>query len=129
MSNFALIKIEAVKGRQKFYKLVKDGICEFDEFEAEARRNFNSEMNTIYRRFNSISLGRRLPLTQNRILDGGIKNVTECEVKSKHLRIYYFIDKFNGNIVILGGYKKNQKRDIKHFENIVKTFIENKGNQ
>lgn len=33
MPTFALQKIEAIKGKQEFDKLVVDGKCPFDEFE------------------------------------------------------------------------------------------------
>ena len=33
MSTFALERIEAVVGRQRFDKLFVDGVCPFDEFE------------------------------------------------------------------------------------------------
>jgi hypothetical protein len=48
MSNFALKEIKDVKGKQKFYKLLKDNVCEFDIFESEASLNYDSEVNRIY---------------------------------------------------------------------------------
>ncbi len=124
MNKFALIRIETVKGKLKFFKLQKDENCEFDVFEIEARRNYNSEINSIYHRMNVLASGRRLPEKQYRILNSNVTLVTECEIKTKHLRVYYFIDKENGNIVITGGYKTSQKKDLNHFRNTINQYLE-----
>lgn len=129
MSKFALIKIEAVKGKLSFFKLQKDGNCKFNDFENEARQNYNSEINSIYHRLNVLASGRRLPEKQFRILNSNDTNVTECEIKTKHLRVYYFIDKGNGNIIITGGYKTNQKKDLNHFRNTIKQYLEYRRNE
>ena len=129
MSKFALIKIEAVKGKLSFFKLQKDGNCKFNDFENEARQNYNSEINSIYHRLNVLASGRRLPEKQFRILNSNDTNVTECEIKTKHLRVYYFIDKENGNIIITGGYKTNQKKDLNHFRNTIKQYLEYRRNE
>ena len=123
MSKFALLEIDTVKGNRKFFKLIKNDVCEFDEFECEARVNYNSEMNTIYHRMDLLSRGEKLPKKQFRILKGGIKNLTKCEIKTSNLRVYYFIEKKSGNIVITGGYKKSQEKDIKYFNNIIKEYL------
>jgi hypothetical protein len=126
MSKFALIEIEAVKGKQKFYKLEKDGVCEFDIFETEARKFYNSQINSIYHRMDALAQGKRLPIQQFRVLKGGLENITECELKTKNLRVYYFIDKANGSIVITGGYKKEQKKDINRFRGVINKYLESK---
>ncbi len=127
MSKFALIEIDAVKGEVKFYKLVKGSVCEFEEFEDEARKNYDKEMNTIYHRMDLLSRKEKLPEKQFRVLKGGLKNITECEIKTRNLRVYYFIDRMEGNVVVTGGCKKSQKKDIGHFRNIVVEYLESKG--
>lgn len=124
MSKFALINIEAIKGKLNFFKLQKDYKCEFDDFENEARQNYNSEINSVYHRLNVLASGRRLPEKQFRILNNKETIVTECEIKTKHLRVYYFIDKENGNIVITGGYKTSQKKDLNHFRKTINQYLE-----
>ncbi len=44
------------------------------------------------------------------------------EFRSKHLRVYVLLLE-NGKIVILGGYKVTQKKDIVKFKAIVKEYI------
>ena len=48
MSIFALQKIEAIKGKQEFDKLVVDGKCPFDEFENSLESQYKSELAGIY---------------------------------------------------------------------------------
>ncbi len=124
MSKFALIRIEAVKGKLIFFKLQKDENCEFDVFEIKARQNYKTEINSIYHKLNVLASGRRLPEKQFRILNSKETFVTECEIKTKHLRLYYFIDKENGNIVITGGYKTSQKKDLNHFRKTINQYLE-----
>jgi hypothetical protein len=126
MSKFALTEITTVKGKQKFYKLIKDGTCEFDKFEEEAVKNYPKELNSLYHRMDEISRGELLPETQKRKIKGKIKSISEYEVKTKNLRVYYFIEKNTGNIVIIGGYKKNQIKDISRSEIIIKSYLENR---
>jgi hypothetical protein len=128
MSKFALIEIEAVNGKQKFLKLLKDEKCEFDDFELEASKNFKLEMNSLYHRMDLFSMGEKLPITQFRILKGSNKVFTECEIKTKHLRVYFIIDNSIRNIVIIGGYKTKQIKDINHFRNIIGEYIKFKDN-
>ncbi len=126
MSKFALLKIDTVKGDRKFSKLEIDGYCEFDDYEVNVRVNYDSQMNSIYHRMDSLSRGEKLPPKQFRILKGGLKNVTECEIKTDNLRVYYYIDKKDGNIIIIGGYKKGQEKDINRFRGIIKRYHETK---
>ena len=50
MPKFALKKIEAVVGKQDFYKLVRDDVCFFDDFEQEVQKNkkHKNELGSIY---------------------------------------------------------------------------------
>ncbi len=48
MNTFAIKEIEAVKGNQAFYKLLKNNTCFFDEFEIELlKTQHESEIPTI----------------------------------------------------------------------------------
>lgn len=127
MSKFALVHIDTVKGGREFFKLEKDGVSEFDVFETEARCQYDSEMNSIYHRMVLVARGEQMPKTQYRQLKDGLKNVTEFEIKTKHLRVYCIIDVNSGNLVITGGHKTDQKRDIRHFRNIAAEYLESKG--
>ena len=48
MANFEIRNIDAVKGKQKFYKLIKDGTCQIDEFENDLEEVYKPELKTIY---------------------------------------------------------------------------------
>ena len=123
MKTFSLIEIGAVKGKQKFYKLIKDGFCEFDNFESTALINYNSEIKRMYSLMNKVAELQSLPLTMFRDITPKKENVKEYEIKTKHLRVYLFHENNTGKIVAVGGFKNTQKGDIKHFREIKKTYL------
>ena len=49
--------------------------------------------------------------------------VKEYEFKSKHLRVYA-IQQINGKIIVLGGFKNNQKEDINKFRSLKKQYLD-----
>lgn len=116
MSNFALIEIEGIEGKQKFYKLEKDGICEFDVFydKIKAQKRYYPELLTIIDKMDYVSNLGRLPKTKFRPLTPKKEQVKEYEFKTKHLRVYAIHEEKTGKVIISGGYKKDQKKDIKH---------------
>jgi hypothetical protein len=50
MPVFELEKIDVIIGKQEFYKLLKDSICEFEEFvtQIKAEGSFDKEIMKIY---------------------------------------------------------------------------------
>ena len=70
-----------------------------------------------------ISNGKSLPAKHFKDITPDKEKVKEYEFKTKHLRIYT-IKKKNGKIIILGGFKSNQKKDINKFRAIKKRYIE-----
>ena len=46
----------------------------------------------------------------------------QYEFKTKNLRVYAFHDKSNGRIIVLGGKKGTQKKDIKRFRLILENY-------
>ena len=63
-----------------------------------------------------------LPKTKFRDVTPKGEKIKEYEFKSKHLRIYA-IQKTNGKIVILGGYKNNQDKDFLRFRSLKKQLL------
>lgn len=124
MCIFATEIIESVKGWQVFEKLLVDGVCLLDDFENEIKGNpqYVSEFRTICSYMDFVANGRSLPQTKFREIKGGKFSVKRYEIKSKHLRVYAFSQP-GGKIVVLGGYKKNQEADIRHFNSLVKEYI------
>ncbi|MFC2131044.1 hypothetical protein ACFLSQ_06380 [Bacteroidota bacterium] len=125
MPIFALEKIEAVKGNQDFYKLFIDGNCEFDDFEEEAKVNYRSEINSVYTYMELVA--KLITVSPRKFKDITPKkeNVKEYEFKTKHLRIYA-IKEPGGKLVICGGYKNTQPRDIRHFREVKKQYLKSK---
>lgn len=122
MPKFALEKIEAIKGKQEFDKLIVDGKCPFDEFEEGLETQYKSELKGIYNSMQSIADLRTLPRKKFHFYDGGENGVREFEFKSKNLRVYG-ITKPNGKIVITGGTKANQDKDSSIFRRLKNQYI------
>ncbi|GET27097.1 hypothetical protein [Prolixibacter sp. NT017] len=126
MESFTLKQIDEIEGKQKIYKLEIDDKCLFDDFEdeIEKRGQYSDELATIYAHIEDFANNKTLPQTKFRILNKGVKNdkIKEYEFKSKHLRIYG-IKAPSGQIIIMGGYKKTQKKDINRLKNIKAIYI------
>ena len=124
MSNFALKNIDAVCGRQKFDKLIIDDKCLLDSFIENLEDKYLSEMDSMYAYMQWVADSKPLPYAKFHLLDRNkAEGYTEYEFKTKHLRIYA-ISQFNGKIIILGGYKNNQDKDLITFRSIVKRYIQ-----
>jgi len=126
MSKFSLISIDAIKGKIKFFKLVKDGKCEFDEFETEARKNFSNELFKIFAYMDRVSNLMSMSSDKFRDITQKREKVKEYEFKTRHLRVYVIKEEQSGNIIICGGYKNTQERDIKHFRELKKEYLKSK---
>ena len=128
MSIFALKLIEQVKGKIKFYKLERDKKCEFDEFcnLLEGKKE-ESKLRAIFAIMDSVSNLNRLPKIKFRELEGRSPDdkIKEYEIKKKPYRVYLFKDS-EGNIVVFGSIKGNQKRDIKRFRAIKIEYLKSK---
>jgi len=128
MSIFVLKRIEQIKGRISFFKLIIDNRCEFDEFcELLKRRKEDSKLRSIFGIMESVANLNRLPETKFRELKGrpAGDNVKEYEIKKKPYRIYLFKDDA-GNIIVFGSSKKLQKKDIKRLRQIKNEYLKSK---
>jgi len=125
---FALQEITEIKGRLKFFKLLTDGTCEYDEFEKKIETNGNlvSELITIVTRMHELADLKTLPENKYRNITPKKENNKEYEIKTKHLRVYLFHDRNTGHIIVCGGVKGTQRSDIKHFRNIKKEYFKQK---
>ena len=123
MTTFVLRKLDAVVGRQQFFELVA-GNSQFDSFceEIRERKQYYSELLKIFTLMDLVSQLKMLPKTKFRDITPKNETVKEYEFKSKHLRIYA-IQKTNGKIVILGGYKNNQNKDFLRFRSLKKQLL------
>lgn len=128
MHTFALNEITEIKGKLKFFKLLVDGTCEYDEFEKKIinEGNLKTELTTIITRMHEIADLKLLPKSKFRDITPKKDNIKEYEIKTKHLRVYLFHEKYTGRLIVCGGKKGTQQADIKHFRNIKKEYLEQK---
>ena len=125
MSNYSLNEIEGIEGKQSIYKLHIDELCMFDEFEEEIEKKgqYEEELYAIYSLMEDVADNKLLPKEKFRDITINKKEkFKEYEFKSKHLRVYA-IKAPDGKVVIMGGYKNRQKKDIKKFRSIKNKYI------
>lgn len=126
MPKFELEKINAIIGKQIFYKLLKDGICEFDEFVSQIKSegNFDKEIKKVYALMQQVSELKTLPQEKFKELKYSKSDGKEYEIKTKHLRVYLFHQENTGKIIVIGGKKTTQDQDIAHFRETKKMYFE-----
>lgn len=127
MYTFALQRIEAIKGKQEFVKLVVDGKCPFDEFESSLEQQYKPEIESIYSYMQDVADLKLLPENKFHFYDKDKKQklkdgVREFEFKSRHLRVYG-ITKPNGKIIITGGTKAKQKIEQNYFRKLKNQYL------
>jgi len=124
MSKFVLHKISAIKGIQEFSQLEINGEKQLDKFESELNdTTYASEFKQILVYMEYLANNNPLPKTKFRELKGNKDKIKEYEFKSKHLRLYA-IAQPGGKIVILGGFKNDQSKDIARFRAVKKQYLE-----
>lgn len=128
MPNFALRKIDAIKGKQEFDKLIVDERCPFDDFETSLEEQYKSELVGIYHYMQDVADLKSVPDNKFHFYDRNKKQkrkegVREFEFKSKHLRVYG-ITKPNGKIVVTGGTKAKQETDQSEFRRLKNLYLE-----
>lgn len=125
MQAYTTIVMEEIRGSKcVFSKLVKDNRCFFDEFENEITKNndLKKEFARILALMERHAEGHQLPSTKfNNIKDGKYHGIF-WEFKAKHLRVYTVCIE-NGKVVVIGGTKNTQEKDIFRFKQIAKEFI------
>lgn len=126
MEFYSLKKIDEIEGKQRIFKLLIDENCLFEEFENEIEDigQYEEELASIFAHIEDFSNHVLLPSSKFRILNKGNKKdkIKEYEFKSKHLRVYG-IKAPTGQIIILGGCKTTQKKDINRLKRIKTGYI------
>ncbi len=125
MSRFALKQIDEIVGRFKIFKLFVNNRCEYDEFERqiETEGSYSSELVTIQTRLQEIADGKLLPKEKFRDITPKKELIKEYEIKTRHLRVYLFHEENTGKVVVCGGKKTTQQKDIDHFRRIKKEYL------
>ncbi len=129
MHKYDEIIFELVENEEyAFYKLVIDGKCQFEEFSEEVEKNKQDKksLNSIISLMVSFSRGIMLPRAKfNHIKLPNINNV--FEFKKDKLRVYV-LKETDDMLIILGGYKAEQKKDIAKLQTIVKDYNNQRNN-
>ena len=124
MNKFAVEEFEIIKGHVSFYKLKVNNTCPIDEFWEEIKRqgHLSKQLNNAVAIMERVA--QNLPVPPNKYKSITTKGdpCNEYEVKTKDLRIYLFRNS-DGAIVVYGGKKSTQRRDINHFKNTVKEYF------
>lgn len=128
MPNFELIRLDLDCKLYPFYKLVKNGRCELDDFEANLESNQLDDLERIYTIMEEVgSSPNLLPKTMFRPLKN--KHPDAFEVKSGNLRVYGMHLKKTGKIIVLCGNKGSQAEDLNTLPKRIKEFINHLKNQ
>lgn len=123
MTKYSLVRIEQVRGKQVFDKLVVNGVAPFDTFVSQLDEKYRSELRTIYAHMQFVADLKALPKTKFHPYSDGKDGVREYEFKSKHLRVYA-IEQAGGQIIIIGGFKSNQRKDQVEFRRLKNGYLQ-----
>ena len=125
MNKFALKYIDEIVGRLKIFKLLVNNRCEYDEFERqiETESSYKSELIRIQTRLQEIADCKLLPKEKFRNITPKKELVKEYEIKTRHLRVYLFHEEETGRVIVCGGKKITQQKDINHFRRIKKEYL------
>ena len=125
MSTFVVKQIEDFETNQKVNKLIRNGKCILDDFikDINSDKTLAAEIGDLYAIIEDVANEKRVPKTKYRNLHLTKKlKFNPYEAKSKHLRLYLFHDKENGQIIVLGGKKGTQLKDLSKFEKIIQEY-------
>jgi len=131
MPNFEIQRVEKFDTQKPIFKLIRNGKCSYDSFISSIKedKNLNPELGDIYAILKHVADNATpfLPKQKYRKLKLSNKiKYAGYEAKSKHLRLYLFVDKDTGMILVLGGKKGDQDEDIESLERIIKEYSQNK---
>lgn len=106
------------------HELCENGDSLFEKFFEENMNVYKAELASIIRIIEETSNLRRYPNTKFREIKDHDLLCKLYEAKSKHLRVYLFHEENTGRIIVSGGLKRDQNRDlriiikkIKHYYN------------
>lgn len=106
------------------YELCKNDESLFESFFEEIEENGNllSNMVRAIRIIEDTSNLMRRPKTQFRTILGHSLNCKIYEAKAGLIRIYLFHEEKTGRVIVTGGLKGNQKKEIKSIIKIIKEY-------
>jgi hypothetical protein len=106
------------------YELYKNGESLFEPFvdEIEKDGHLFDKLAGALRIIEATANLNRYPKTKFRALKGHGLNCKVYEAKSDIIRIYLFHEEKTGRVIITGGLKDNQAKDIKSIFKIIKEY-------
>lgn len=122
MVRFAIEHIQEFDTIVPVNKLIRNGKSLMDEFVTAIKKdkNLSQELGDIFAIIEDVANQKRLPLTRYRKIVVPKKfKFKPYEAKSKHLRFYLFHDNETGQVIVMGGKKSDQKRDIENLKTII----------
>jgi putative component of toxin-antitoxin plasmid stabilization module len=128
MLNFVIHHIGEIPGRIKIFKLQVDGLIPYDVFEEAIKRdgNFEKELINVQAILKQYAEMKGLPDKKFKPLQGCTDAYTEFEIKTKNLRVYLFKEEKTGSIIVCGGKKNTQRKDISEFLRLKRGYIKSK---
>lgn len=105
-----------------------DGKVLYPTFEEAMRKaGKRKELDILAARFESLALGDSLPPNAIKPIKGrpSDDDWEEFELRNKSLRVYLFVKPPNGNIIVMGEYKKgakDQRKTISEFQQLKQAF-------
>ncbi|MBW3128871.1 hypothetical protein [Hymenobacter profundi] len=131
---FEVERLTQIQGKVTFYKLLKDDVCFFDEFQQQIKDDGNhvSELISAFSLMDQVAKLRHLPGTKYHPLgesftytsNGKACRARNHEIKTKNLRVYLcHLDDPAGKVVVMAGHKNTQAADIAAFENLVLQYL------
>lgn len=142
MSKFVIKNIKSVCGKQVFKQLVivennvdikklqqdidenkSDVTGVFDDYENSLEDIYKSSLNGIITIMNLVADLQSVPVQKLRDVTPKKELVKEFEFKYGDLRVYA-IKIPNGKLILLGGYKNNQKPDFAKFRSLKGQYLE-----
>lgn len=130
MKRFSLSLSPYIKSttRISVYELNKNGKSLFKLFVDEIEKDdyLFDKLAGVLRIIEETSNLKRYPKTKFRELKGHNLNCKVYEAKSNIIRVYLFHEEKTGRVIISGGLKDNQDKDIKSILKIVKEYNDEK---
>lgn len=103
-----------------FYKMEIDGECPFDKFTEDVERVAidKKHLVSIYAMMDTFNPNLRYPKTKLNHINSNIRGDI-YEFKKDNLRVYVLLQKPNV-LIVMGGYKIDQKQDVKRVDRLIK---------
>jgi hypothetical protein len=125
MCRFEIINILGENTPLIFYKLEIKGKCGYDDFTDRYKRSHKAHINNIEQNIDWLSEGNNPIITRFKPLKRPKPDkYIDYEFIAGELRLYCFEDKGTGRIIVIGGFKKEQKKQIKTMRRIKTQYFQ-----